>query len=530
MAGGLQAPFVQRLPAYVPKVTTTSVSSPTGGWNARDSLDSMDPADAVSIINLFPTFGKVSRRNGYAPFCTGLGGSVKTLTEYNAAGIRKLLAAANGKIFDVSAGGAVGAPLATGFTNDAWQTANFQNAAGINDMVFVNGADAPQIFDGATIGAAAISGTGLTVSHLIGATPFKDRVFYWEKASQILWYSASGAIAGTLTAFNLGGLSGFGGNIQAICTWTRDGGSGPDDYCVILMNSGAVLMYNGTDISDAAAWALVGIFQIGSPVGTRCFMKLGPDVAVINKDGFDPLSQVMPGLWNPSASLSNKITFAAQQAVNSYHDNFGWQPLLYPLGNMAIFNIPVSTSVFYQYVLNTATGAWTQFNGLNAVCWSLFFDDPYFGGIDGTVYLFSGSSGSGGIPAVPNISSDNGGPISIFAQTAWNYFGDRTRLKRMGLVRPAFQSDQTLALGLAVGVDFNNPNPSVPTTSFSGTGSPWNSSPWGSPWSPSSTTFLPRIITTGVGNCFSAGVAANLLNTSFDWFSIAYQYEPGSGI
>lgn len=507
-----------RLPQYIPKVATVSVPAPTGGWNARDSLDAMDQADAINIVNLFPTFGAVSRRNGYTKYATGLGGGVKTLAEYTAVAVRKLIAAANGKFFDVSSPGAVGAPLATGFTSDAWQQAQYQNAGAVNDMVFVNGVDAPQIYNGSSITAATISGSGLTITNLLGATVFKTRVFYWENASQNLWYTAEGAIAGTLTAFPLGQLTGFGGNIQFIATWSFSGGAGPEDYCIIGMSTGDIIMYTGTDITDAANWALVGIFRIGAPIGTRCYMKLGPDLAIINKNGFVPLSQVLPALFNPSEALSNKIVFAAQQAAQLYGSNFGWQPLLYPLGNMAIFNVPISSTVFAQYVMNTATGAWTQFNNQNALCWSLFEDQPYFGGTDGNVYQ------------ADNGGADNGGAIAVSAQTAWNYFGDRSRLKRLCFIRPSFQSDQAISLGFDVGTDFQNPSAQPPTSSFSSSGTPWNTSPWGSPWSPSAATYLPRIIANGVGNNFSTEVAANLLNASFTWYSLAYQYEPGLGI
>lgn len=523
--------FAARIPQIIPKVATIAVPAPTGGWNARDSIDAMDPTDAVSIVNLFPTFGKVSRRNGYQAWATGLGGPVQTITEYNAARTRKMLAAANGKIFDVSATGAVGAALATGFSSNKWCTATFQNAAGIANQVWVNGVDAPQNFDGTSITAATISGSSLTVTNLVGATVFKDRVFYWENASQILWYSAIGAISGVLTAFNLGGLSGFGGNIAFIGTWSFNGGAGPQDYCVIAMTSGDLLVYQGTDISTAANWSIVGIFHIGSPVsdaqaqGPRAYAKFGPDLAVICKDGFIPLSQVLPALFTPATALSNKITFAAQTAVNAYHENFGWQILLYPLGNMAIFNVPISTLAYVQYVMNTATGSWTQFNNLNAICWTLFKDDPYFGGTDGNTYLFNGNS------TVGQINLDNGGPIMIAAQTAWNYFGDRTRLKRLNLLRPAISSSESITLGLAVGADFNTPVVPTPNTTFATMGSPWNTSPWNtSPWGGLSKTFIPRLIKNAVGNCFSTVVAASLSDTVFDWLSLTYQYEPGEGI
>ena len=538
---------IQRLPQYVNRAATISVPAPTGGWNARDSLDDMDPADAVSLVNMFPAFGRVSPRAGSAVYASGLGGAVETLAEYNSGGVRKLLAAAGGAIYEVTNGGSVitlglfvdssGQPiynsadgtvintttvnnptaiLMPGFKNNRWQTAQFRNAALIGSMIFVNGVDLPQSFDGSVITAATISGAGLNVRNLVGVLAYNTRMFYWENSSQILWYSAIGAPAGVLTAFNLGELSGFGGNIANISTWTRDGGSGPQDYCVILMTSGDVIMYQGTDISLPGSWSLVGIFRIGSPIGIRCTMKLGPDVAIINRNGFVPLSQVMPGLWNPSEALSNKITFAAQQATSLFADNYGWQPLLYPDGNMAIFNIPISSTVSEQYVMNTAIGAWCRFTGLNAICWSLFKDKPYFGDAYGNVIRFD----TGG--------TDLGSPISIYGQMAWNYFGDRTRLKRLCILRPAIANEGDLSIGFTAGADFAIPQTPSPLT-IAGAGTAWGS-PWGSPWAGPQMTVIPRIASAGVGNCFSIIMAATVSNAPFDWFSTTIQYEPGTGI
>ena len=115
-----RTPASNRIPAYLPKTATLAVPAPTGGWNARDSLDSMDPTDAVSLINLFPTFGQVVRRNGWGIYATGLGGAVQTLSEFNAASVRKLLAAANGSIFDVSSPGPV-TTIASSFTGSIAQ-------------------------------------------------------------------------------------------------------------------------------------------------------------------------------------------------------------------------------------------------------------------------------------------------------------------------------------------------------------------------------------------------------------------------
>jgi hypothetical protein len=53
---------------------TTSVPSPIGGWNARDSLANMSPTDAVQLVNWFPTPTDVTMRSGYTA------GSVITTT------------------------------------------------------------------------------------------------------------------------------------------------------------------------------------------------------------------------------------------------------------------------------------------------------------------------------------------------------------------------------------------------------------------------------------------------------------------
>jgi len=45
--------------------TTTSVPSPIGGWNARDSQANMQPMDAIQLVNWFPTPTDVTMRKGW---------------------------------------------------------------------------------------------------------------------------------------------------------------------------------------------------------------------------------------------------------------------------------------------------------------------------------------------------------------------------------------------------------------------------------------------------------------------------------
>ena len=55
---------------------TTSLAAPIGGWNARDSQANMNPLDAVTLVNLFPTPTDVTLRKGYTKASTGITGNV----------------------------------------------------------------------------------------------------------------------------------------------------------------------------------------------------------------------------------------------------------------------------------------------------------------------------------------------------------------------------------------------------------------------------------------------------------------------
>ena len=70
--------------AAQPFTAPITIPSPVKGWNTRDSLDDMDPLDAVQLDNWFPDAGGVNVRNGYIPFASGMGGTpVETLVEFN---------------------------------------------------------------------------------------------------------------------------------------------------------------------------------------------------------------------------------------------------------------------------------------------------------------------------------------------------------------------------------------------------------------------------------------------------------------
>jgi hypothetical protein len=481
--------------------------APTKGWNARDSVASMKDGYALLLDNWFPAFGKCTMRKGYSEYATGLGGSTRTLAEFHAGATRKFVAGANGNIWDISSAGAA-ASLASGFTENSWQTVVMDGKMGL-----VNGSDAPQVYDGSTVGAMTVSGSGLTVTSLINVNVFKSRSYFIESNSQSFWYSAVNTLGGALTEFNLSRVTTLGGNLAAMGTWTRDGGDGMDDLAVFIMTSGEVIIYQGSD--PGSSFSLIGIFRVGPPVGYRCFVKAGPDLVVITKDGFIPLSKAL-GAVDKTYAISDNIRGAAIDAAQKYSANTGWQGIIYPRGGYALFNIPlVVDGTYHQYVVNTATGAWCRFKGMASRSWGLYNDRLYFGG-DGTVYLADDGF------------DDNGSDIEVDGQDAYSYFQTPNRQKLFTAVQPVLASEGDLVVSTALAVDFADPSTQFTSSPSSTDGAQWDVGVWSVDfWAGGSNISKSWLSASGMGYSGSLRLRIRAQGQSVSWFSTNYMYQAG---
>jgi hypothetical protein len=139
---------------------TSSVASPVGGWNARDSIANMPPLDAVALTNLWPTPTDVQLRLGYSEFSTGITGQVNSLMNYAGTSFQRLFAAAGTSIYDVSASTAVAVKTVA---NDKFQHINVSTSGG-QYLVAVNGVDPVQLYDGTSWFSVASTTTAQTIS------------------------------------------------------------------------------------------------------------------------------------------------------------------------------------------------------------------------------------------------------------------------------------------------------------------------------------------------------------------------------
>lgn len=469
-----------RKPSPVNGAQTLTVPAPTGGLNALDSLAAMPPTDAVILDNFFPQTTSCDLRLGYVQHATGLPADVESLMAYNSATSSKMFAGSGTAFYDVTSAGAVGAAVVSGLTNARWQHVNTGTPGG-QFLMAVNGFDKLRGYTGSAWwvdGDGSHDITGINTATCIHINTYKNRVYLVEKNSFSVWYLPLNSIAGAATELDLSPLFRLGGYLVAMATWTVDNTDGINEYAVFLSSQGEIAVYSGDD-PGAANWAKRAQFRVGAPVGRRCFVEYGSDLAVVCLDGLMPLSKAMlTDRAQTEDAISYKITNLITADAAAYVDHFGWQVELYPPGNKLIVNVPeVEGARQYQYVMNTITGAWCRFTNWNAGCFEQMGDSLYFGSNLGA------TANSAFVAKCDTGYSDNGAYIFGEAKPAFRYFGAPGRQKQITMVRLVLKTAGSMQAAVAMDMDFTDRYPTA-TPTFSGTSQPpWNTTPWDSvPW------------------------------------------------
>lgn len=500
------------------RAQSSSVAAPIGGWNARDALGSMDRLDAVILQNLWPATSDVYLRYGYTQHATGISGQVETIMAYNSGTTSKLFAAAGTVIYDVTSSGAATSSL-TSLTNGRWEYVNITTSGG-SYIMCVNGADKLRTYDGSAWhkdgDGAGYDITGVNSATCANITLFKNRIWLIQTGTLKAWYLPLNAIAGAATALDLSSIFQQGGYLMAAGTWTLDAGYGMDDYLAFITSKGEVAVYRLTDPTTPTGISLIGVYQIGAPIGRRCMMKYGGDMLIITQDGVVPMAgSLQSSRLDPRVSLTDKIQFAVSTAISSYGNNFGWQLMYFAKENQLYLNVPVMEGQMQQqYVMNTITKAWCNFTGWNANCWEIFNDNPYFGGNG-----FVGKAWNGLV--------DDTSDIQAFGLQAFNYFG-QAREKQCTMIRPHLLTNGSPNVYGNVNTDFDLSDTTSPL-SFTATNyavwdtAVWDTGLWGADLIPSAEWQGA----TGVGYCFAPVLKIASQGIRVQWVSSDLVFESG---
>lgn len=508
------------LPATMNTSAPTSLPAPVGGWNARDGLANMPVTDAIAMDNWYPEATDVRPRPGSDTYASGLAGQVETIFSYSNGSNLRMFVACGGIVTNISTVQASGtalttATVASGFTENQWQYRNFGTPGG-NFMVAVNGVDSRQIYDG-TNWYAGSTYSAATIGNFSDIEVFQRRIFYAEKGTlRFVYHTNTDAIGGTVSAFNLASLLDMGGYIQAIGTWTRDGGSGMDDLIAFISDKGQVAVYQGIDPSSSSSWSLLGVYRISAPLGQRCAQKYGGDLVIATDSGILPLSAVVSGLVQQQP-YTDKIRTAINDAVRLYHDHTGWQLKYVPSMNWLLFNVPVSTGAYQQqFVMNTQTQAWCRFKDLQANCWENHDNEIYFG-TNGSV-----------IQAGTLSDADDGNNINVDVRQAASAFGAPGQLKQFKLFRPLINSDGDLPLATDINVDFSDAIPTNIPTTTPVTTAVWDVATWDDYyWADGPVPTLFWQSTGNLGTYGSIRIKGQVNTISVRWYGTDVVFEPG---
>jgi hypothetical protein len=495
---------------------STSIPSPVGGWNARDSLGDMPASDAASMVNWFPSTTECVVRHGYTKWSTGYPSTVETIFSYAGPAAVKLFGVCGGAIYDATAGGAIGASVVSGLSNSRFQYVNMETAGG-NFLLAVNGTNKMQYFDGTTwtVDGGTYTVTVADTSKWSNICIHKQRVWAIEGASLKAWYMPTQSIAGAAALFDLSAFFQLGGHLVSVATWTIDGGQGVDDYLVFVSSRGEVLLYYGID--PTGTWAMKGLYRVGSPIGSRCMYKFAGDLLIICQDGVMPLSSALQSSRvDPTVAVSNKIQNAVSNAVSLYGANFGWQLLNFPRENMLFLNVPVATGAQQQYVMNTITKAWTSFSGWPALCFELYQDAPYFGA-------------NGYIGKAWDQLSDDSTNIVADAIQAFDYLRRPGIIKQVTMCRPVLRASGLPSVQVSVNIDFDLSTMPSSITLSPPTASLWGSAIWGSSlWGVALNVYNDWQGASGVGYSVAPRVIAISNGIETRWVATDIVYKLGA--
>lgn len=472
-------------------IKTKSILVPSRGLIANENLGATLPGGASIMENWFPTAVGARLRGGTDLHAVSGGGSdiVRALFKYVNGSNKSLFAATDNAIYDATlavepfafadengdtwvdeSGNGIGvlgvAASVSSLTGGDWVSCQFTTTGGTY-LRLVNGLDTPKIYDGAAFTTLpAITGTGLTAANLNFVWAYKSRLFFIEKDSLNAWYLPVDSIGGTATKFPLGGVFQLGGSLLFGASWSLSDGSGLSDNCVFVTTEGEVAVYAG---DSPASWALVGKYQIGSPLGKHAFVRSGGDLLIATEIGVIPLSQATDKTIENLAPAA--MTYPIEEEWNKAvrrRSSASWFVEIYPARQMMVVGIsPLSGVQEIMFVANVRTKSWCIYPNLSA--YSLL-------NFDGGLYL---GTTLGRVRRMETTGSDDGEPYTATMAPLFDDMGSPESAKSGNYIRASFRADSDPKPGLSMLYDFNLTPPSAPDAYPETAASVWGGGSWG---------------------------------------------------
>ena len=464
----------------------TTIPAPIGGLNVYDNYMAMPETDALKLVNFVPAPYGCTVRKGYKKHISNLGDPVNTLVPHaERDGTFKLFAFAGTEMLDVTNAGA-SASMVSSLTSSEWQHVSVANSAGTHTIMF-NGADNPIWYHDGTIkrltagnGTDDATWSSVDPANLVQGVVHQRRLWAVERNSTLGWFLAADSFYGVANFYDFGPFFKRGGYLTMLGTWSADVGVGADDHLVAVSSEGEVVVFAGTDATNATKWQLRGVYFVGTPPAGRRFMtNVGGDLLMLTSVGVVSLGTVLMSNTvgaTTDTAYSRKVQHLLNTEVSTKKALLGWELHFHPVAALLIINIPsLFTRGEEQLVANYTNQAWTTFSGLPARCWVSVSDRQFFGCVDGCVFeAWVGDRDNADINGI------GGTPITAECQQAYSYFKQLGVQKQIGMYKPTFLAAQDPGFKSEIIYDFAvlpelNPSASIAQP----TGSVWGTDKWG---------------------------------------------------
>jgi hypothetical protein len=450
----------------IPKTRVSDIQpliAPTGGIDDTSPLADMGEQYALRMVNLFPESGALRVRKGYREHVTNLPSPARTLVAYLGVDelYDRLFACTDSGIYDVTAS-QDGATLEIALTNGDCQWTQFTNIAG-NFLIVCNGIDPAVIYNGttwtvmtevATVPEADAPGklVGLDPATIVDVHVHKNRIWFAERDSSVLYFLPVNALAGELGVLNLS--FSMGGWTNCMFTWTMDAAESTDDLFIAQSSEGEIFAYTGMVPDDPADWRRVARYSIGAPLGRKSVAPYNGDHLMMTKYGLVSFSKLVGGQTSQGdqhGTASGRISRTINDIVRGRQNSEGWEVVNAPSFQYIILSLPeYSGEAPYQFVMNSLTGAWTTFD-LPAETFIEYKGLLYFADSVGTVFRHGDSD-------MDNVALDGMSADAIVSgfQQAFYYFGTPGQSKHYKLIRPIFETAVTPQFVLDISTDFSS--------------------------------------------------------------------------
>lgn len=450
----------------------TSIPAPIKGINAISGLVGMAPDECIYTYNLMPYDFGAQVRQGYVEWANGwTGGAAKTVIPFEgntAVDDRLFIASAEG-IFDCTAEGETtptqvvtfpsSADLAgncttTLFTNDGNE--RFLLVTDAENGYYIYSADT-QAWTKVTSGGGPGSIQGVDPADFIFVSIWKNRLWFIEKDSTNAWYLSAGAITGQATKFNFGSQFRQGGQLLMMLNWTLDGGDGIDDLLVVISKSGDVVVYKGTDPSQASSFGLVGVWYVGDiPFSNRIAYSYAGEIFILSVYGLLPMSALLNGssINDPDVYITHKVSRYIRIVMDTSFNSSGWQVYTQDKRGFLTITTPINPP-FNQvsFSMYLGTNGWGIQRGVPRGHSTNWQGESYFCD-NSTNKLYIDRGDVDGVFLDPDTDGEPE-PIDWSALSSFQTFGEPARYKRCQYIRPMFIGGGAPAFKVEAAYDYD---------------------------------------------------------------------------